>query len=163
MRDVSDRRALEDELRHQAFHDSLTGLANRVLFNERVDHALTRRIRSRTDVAVLLVDVDDFKLVNDTLGHDAGDELLIQVADRTRGCLRQADTAARLGGDEFAVCVESDGEPLDLPAVAQRFLDATRASFRVGGKVGGLGRRARKLEKRPNRLKCWPGRPTGRT
>jgi diguanylate cyclase (GGDEF)-like protein/PAS domain S-box-containing protein len=133
MRDVTDRKVLEGELRHQAFHDSLTGLANRVLFSDRVDHALTRRVRSETDVAVLLIDVDDFKYVNDTLGHAAGDGLLVQVAERILGCLRDGDTAARLGGDEFAVCLEAGTDGFDIPLVAQRILDATSAPYSLDG------------------------------
>jgi diguanylate cyclase (GGDEF)-like protein/PAS domain S-box-containing protein len=133
MRDVTDRKVLEGELRHQAFHDSLTGLGNRVLFSDRVDHALKRRSRSESDVAVLLIDVDDFKYVNDTLGHAAGDGLLVQVAERILGCLRHGDTAARLGGDEFAICLESASIGFDIPLVAQRILDATSAPYSLDG------------------------------
>src|SRR6202035_5779986 len=92
LRDVSDRKVLEDELRHRAFHDGLTNLANRVLFADRVDHAMARSARSGTDVAVLVIDVDDFKVVNDTLGHAAGDDLLVQLADRLGRCLRAGGT-----------------------------------------------------------------------
>jgi diguanylate cyclase (GGDEF)-like protein/PAS domain S-box-containing protein len=134
LRDVSDRKVLEDELRHRAFHDSLTNLANRVLFGDRVEHALTRRARSGTDVSVLLVDVDDFKVVNDTLGHAAGDELLVQMADRLVHCLREGDTVARLGGDEFAICIEVvAGTQPDVASTAQRILDVVRAPFPVAG------------------------------
>jgi len=108
---------------HQSLHDGLTGLPNRLLFNDRVDHALSRRSPLRQNIGVLVLDVDDFKYINDTLGHSAGDELLVQIATRILGCLRQGDTAARLGGDEFAVCVESDGAPAGLATVAQRLLD----------------------------------------
>jgi diguanylate cyclase (GGDEF)-like protein len=94
-----------------------------LLFNDRVDHAVSRRSPLRRNVGVLVLDVDDFKYINDTLGHGAGDELLVQMATRILGCLRQGDTAARLGGDEFAVCVEPDGAPVDLAVVAQRLLD----------------------------------------
>jgi diguanylate cyclase (GGDEF)-like protein/PAS domain S-box-containing protein len=139
MRDVTDRKVLEGELRHQAFHDSLTGLANRVLFSDRVDHALTRRNRSESDVAVLLIDVDDFKYVNDTLGHAAGDGLLVQVAKRILGCLRDGDTAARLGGDEFAICLESASVGFDIPLVAQRILDATSAPYCLEGNDVAIG------------------------
>jgi diguanylate cyclase (GGDEF)-like protein/PAS domain S-box-containing protein len=134
MRDVSDRKVLEGELRHRAFHDSLTNLANRVLFGDRVDHALSRRARSGTDVSVLLLDVDDFKVVNDSLGHAAGDDLLVQLADRLVQCLREGDTVARLGGDEFAVCIEivADTQP-DIASTAQRILDVVRAPFSVAG------------------------------
>jgi diguanylate cyclase (GGDEF)-like protein len=119
--------------RDQALHDGLTGLPNRVLFKDRVDHALGHRLSFGQDVGVLLIDVDDFKYVNDTLGHGAGDELLVQLAARIAGCLKPGDTAARLGGDEFGVCVESNGEPDGLAAVAQRLLDAMMEPFRLEG------------------------------
>jgi diguanylate cyclase (GGDEF)-like protein/PAS domain S-box-containing protein len=134
LRDVSDRRLLEEELRHRAFHDGLTDLPNRVLFNDRVDQALSRIQRRGTLVSVLLIDVDDFKLVNDTLGHAAGDELLVQTGVRLMGCLRQDDTAARLGGDEFAVCAEFDPTvEFDLTALATRILVAFTEPFSLGG------------------------------
>jgi diguanylate cyclase (GGDEF)-like protein/PAS domain S-box-containing protein len=134
LRDVSDRRALEEELRHRAFHDGLTDLPNRVLFKDRVEQALSRMSRQGTSVSVLMMDVDDFKLVNDTLGHVAGDELLVQVGVRLASCLRRGDTAARLGGDEFAVCAEFDpSDRLDLTSLAQRVLAAFRAPFNLGG------------------------------
>lgn len=131
MRDVSDRKVLEQELRHQAFHDSLTDLANRVLFNDRVDHALSRRSRIGNEVSVLLLDIDDFKVVNDTLGHPAGDDILVQFADRLLGCLRGEDTAARFGGDEFAVCVEVEPGQAVTAAAAKRILEAMAQPFRV--------------------------------
>ena len=91
------------ELEHQALHDPLTKLANRVLFNDRVRHALGRRVEPGQTVAVMYIDLDDFKTVNDSLGHAAGDALLIQVAERMSVCVRPDDTVARLGGDEFAI------------------------------------------------------------
>jgi diguanylate cyclase (GGDEF)-like protein len=134
MRDVSDRKALEQELRHRAFHDSLTDLANRVLFHDRVEHALSRKTRSGADVSLLVLDVDDFKLINDTLGHAAGDELLVQLADRLLACVRDGDTTARLGGDEFAICIETDPHtPTDVASTAERILHALKPSFIVAG------------------------------
>jgi len=126
-RDVTERQGLEDQLRHQAFHDSLTGLANRALFANRVEHALIRSARRREPMAVLFLDLDDFKTVNDTLGHAEGDDLLVAVAERLRGCLRAGDTAARLGGDEFAVLLDELTGWDEAVAVAQRILDALRA------------------------------------
>ena len=133
LRDVTERKRLEDQLRHRAFHDSLTSLANRALFNDRVENALRRRERRGSAVSVLLLDLDDFKLVNDTLGHGAGDELLVQLADRLKGCLRPEDTAARLGGDEFAVCTESDCDGFSPTVLVNRILDAIRTPFQVAG------------------------------
>ncbi|MEX2556503.1 MAG: EAL domain-containing protein [Actinomycetota bacterium] len=108
-RDISERKTLELELRRQAMHDPLTGLANRALFRERVEAALHRRDVDHRRPSVLFIDVDDFKTVNDGFGHDAGDRLLIEVADRLRRCVRPEDLVARLGGDEFAILVEEDG------------------------------------------------------
>ena len=99
-RDITEQKALEDQLRHQAFHDPLTGLANRALFSEHLEHAVRRRIRSGSGLAVLFIDVDDFKAVNDLRGHALGDKLLHKVAMRLEETLRDADLVARLGGDE---------------------------------------------------------------
>jgi diguanylate cyclase (GGDEF)-like protein/PAS domain S-box-containing protein len=133
-RDVSARRALEDELRHQAFHDSLTGLANRALFLDRLSHALTRKSRFGAPLAVLFIDLDDFKTINDSLGHGEGDRLLVGVAERMSRALRSGDTVARMGGDEFAVLVE-DATDADAPSeVAARVLDCLQAPFELGGK-----------------------------
>jgi len=127
-RDVTDRTRLEEQLRHEAFHDPLTGLANRALFADRVAHALTRRRRPDDRAAVLFIDLDDFKVVNDSLGHAAGDSLLTAVAERLRACLRGADTAARLGGDEFGVLLEDSGEH-EATEIADRVLAALRQPF----------------------------------
>jgi diguanylate cyclase (GGDEF)-like protein/PAS domain S-box-containing protein len=134
LRDVSDRRLLEEELLHRAFHDSLTELPNRALFDDRVDQALSRMQRRGTTVSVLLIDVDDFKVVNDTLGHAAGDDLLVQIGARLVGSLRADDTAARLGGDEFAVCAEFDpAAQSDLTGLATRILAAFIEPFSLDG------------------------------
>ena len=124
IRDITERKALEEELKHQAFHDSLTGLANRALFHDRVEHALARQSRHRQPIAVLFLDLDDFKVVNDSLGHLAGDELLRAVADRLQGCLRTGDTAARLGGDEFAVLIEALTDPKEAAGLAERIISS---------------------------------------
>ncbi len=129
-RDVSHRVALEEQLLHRAFHDGLTGLANRALFTNRVEQALLRASREAHRTAVLFLDLDDFKEINDSLGHAAGDSLLTQGADRLRACLRAGDTAARLGGDEFAVLVEGcndDGE--EAMHVAERIANAFARPF----------------------------------
>jgi diguanylate cyclase (GGDEF)-like protein len=118
----------EAELRHQAFHDSLTGLANRALFHDRLAHALALHGRDLRSISVLFLDLDDFKVINDTLGHLAGDELLTRVAERVTGAVRTGDTVARLGGDEFAVLQEDQGDPAFL---AEKLTDAVRRPFTI--------------------------------
>jgi len=122
LRDITQRKALEEQLVHQAFHDPLTRLPNRTLFMDRLTQALGRAARSGSVVAVLFLDLDNFKLVNDTLGHSAGDELLVAVADRVRGCLRLGDTAARLGGDEFTVLLEDVEDVAAVVRAARRIV-----------------------------------------
>ena len=117
------------ELRHRAFHDALTGLANRALFFDRLGHALELHRRDMRPVAVLYCDLDDFKMVNDTLGHDAGDVVLMAVAERLRATIRTGDTLARLGGDEFAIIVEDGG---DADNLARRLLAALSVPVRAG-------------------------------
>ncbi|MFC9325039.1 putative bifunctional diguanylate cyclase/phosphodiesterase [Kitasatospora sp. NPDC057015] len=131
LRDVTDQRQMERELTHRAFHDSLTGLANRVLFQDRVSHALTRSQRRGTVTGVLFLDLDDFKVVNDTQGHGVGDELLVAVSLRVSTALRTSDTAARLGGDEFAVLVEDARSPADVGGIADSVLAAFAEPFRL--------------------------------
>ena len=122
----------EDQLQFQAFHDPLTSLANRALFRDRLDHALAQR---RDDpVSVLFVDLDDFKTVNDSLGHDAGDQLLVAVGERLRACVRAGDTVARLGGDEFAILLEADRDGIEGPLLAERVLTALDTPFSVSGR-----------------------------
>jgi diguanylate cyclase (GGDEF)-like protein/PAS domain S-box-containing protein len=133
-RDITTRKTLEDELRHQAFHDSLTGLANRALFVDRLDHALTLTRRNPRPLAVLFVDLDDFKTINDSLGHGEGDAILIAVAERLREALRTGDTIARMGGDEFAVLVEDPPAASAPTDVADRLLAVLQAPFTHGGK-----------------------------
>jgi len=120
-RDATERLTLEEQLTRQAFHDSLTGLANRALFRDRIDQALARSARSHEPLGVLLIDLDGFKQVNDSLGHDAGDELLRHVAARFDELVRPGDTLARLGGDEFALLLEGADEAQAV-AVARRLL-----------------------------------------
>lgn len=119
-RDVTDRHEMELMLEHRAFHDTLTDLANRALFENRVEHALDMIPRKESSVAVLLIDLDDFKTVNDSLGHQAGDAMIVEVADRLRSTLRSSDTAARLGGDEFAVLIESCSGDEEIEGLANR-------------------------------------------
>ncbi|MCU1355174.1 MAG: diguanylate cyclase/phosphodiesterase with and sensor(s), partial [Acidimicrobiales bacterium] len=124
----------EEQLSHQAFHDPLTGLANRRLFTDRVDHALTLCRRTGDVTAVLFVDLDDFKTVNDSLGHAVGDQLLVAVGTRLSGCVRPGDTVARLGGDEFGILLEEVAEG-DLPGlISGRMLEALDVPFPIAGR-----------------------------
>lgn len=139
IRDVTERKSLEDQLTHQALHDPLTKLANRVLFRDRVEHSLTRVGRKKAPVAVLFLDLDNFKNINDSLGHAAGDQLLISVAERLQACLRSSDTAARLGGDEFAILVEDSNDTNGALLVAERIRDILRTPFSIAGKEIAVG------------------------
>ena len=132
-RDITERRALEQQLSHQAFHDSLTGLANRALFLDRVTHALDRADRHASPVAVLFVDIDDFKTVNDSLGHHHGDDVLIAVAELLKHSVRPGDTVARLGGDEFAVLLDTGQMPQAAEVVARRIASALFDPIEIGG------------------------------
>jgi diguanylate cyclase (GGDEF)-like protein/PAS domain S-box-containing protein len=131
--DVTDRKALEERLAHQATHDPLTGLPNRALFRDRLEQALARARCSGQPCALLLLDLDHFKTVNDSLGHATGDQLLTTVATRLRAILRDGDTLARLGGDEFAVLLEEAGDLVGALNVAERFHDALRAPLVMDG------------------------------
>ncbi|MFC9394648.1 aminotransferase class I/II-fold pyridoxal phosphate-dependent enzyme [Streptomyces sp. NPDC057027] len=131
LRDVTEQRKLERELTHRAFHDSLTGLPNRVLLLERIERALLRGRRESTLTCMLFVDLDDFKVVNDTMGHSVGDELLVAVARRLTSVLRLTDTAARLGGDEFAVLIEGAREPRDAEALAAEIVHTLSQPFHL--------------------------------
>jgi diguanylate cyclase (GGDEF)-like protein len=132
-RDITERMKLVDQLAHQAFHDSLTGLANRALLRDRLEHAIARSRRSAAIVAVLFCDLDGFKMINDTLGHDSGDVLLVEVASRLERSVRDGDTVARLGGDEFAIVLD-DTNPRDAAAMAQRIIDTLRDPFVINGR-----------------------------
>jgi diguanylate cyclase (GGDEF)-like protein len=120
-----------DELRYQAFHDSLTGLPNRALILDRIGHMMAKARRDRTTMAVLFLDLDNFKDINDTLGHRAGDELLAGVSARMAGVLREGDSVGRLGGDEFVMLVEGSPEPNVAERVAQRILEALETPFDI--------------------------------
>jgi diguanylate cyclase (GGDEF)-like protein len=133
-RDVTEQKRLEQELAHQAFHDALTDLANQTLFRDRVGHALTRAERRGEHLAVLFIDLDNFKTVNDSLGHTAGDDLLTRVAERLQACLRPTDTGARLGGDEFAILLEDIADEDEAVIMADKILEALMVPFAVGGR-----------------------------
>jgi diguanylate cyclase (GGDEF)-like protein/PAS domain S-box-containing protein len=133
VRDNTTRKELERQLAHQAFHDGLTGLPNRVLFMDRLSHALVRAARSRRAVAVLFLDLDRFKVINDSLGHDVGDQVLIAVSQQLARTIRAGDTVARLGGDEFTVLLEDIADPSEARAVAERIMAALQTPFALAG------------------------------
>jgi diguanylate cyclase (GGDEF)-like protein len=137
-RDITERIRLEEQLTRQAFHDGLTGLANRALFRDRLDQALARAARTQDVLAVLLLDLDGFKQVNDTLGHDAGDQLLTEVARRFSEATRPSDTVARLGGDEFAFVAEGAHE-VHAVMLAKRLFDRLAEPITIGGRELALG------------------------
>jgi diguanylate cyclase (GGDEF)-like protein/PAS domain S-box-containing protein len=133
-RDISERKAFEDQLAHQAFHDPVTNLPNRALFVERVRHAIGRARREQGELGVMFLDIDDFKTINDSLGHDAGDAALIDVAKRMAGSVRSSDTAARFGGDEFVVLLEELDNAQSAVEVAERILEDLRQPMVIAGK-----------------------------
>ncbi|MDQ1704060.1 MAG: hypothetical protein QOF18_426, partial [Frankiaceae bacterium] len=130
--DVTEARAAEQQLRHHALHDSLTGLPNRTLIFDRLEQALARAARDGTDVAVIVLDVDHFKLVNDSYGHPVGDQLLGAVADALQQCMRGCDTAGRLGGDEFLVVCEGVSSAGAAAVIAERLREAVRVPVVIG-------------------------------
>ncbi|MFF4055892.1 EAL domain-containing protein [Streptomyces sp. NPDC001668] len=131
LRDVTEQRRLEHELTQRAFHDPLTGLPNRTLLLERTERALLRGRRESTLTCLLFIDLDDFKIVNDTLGHSVGDQLLTTVGERLSRTLRRTDTAARLGGDEFAVLMEGARQPVDAELLAAQVIQSLNRPFRL--------------------------------
>ncbi len=137
-RDVTERVELERQLRHQAFHDPLTGLSNRALLGDRAAQAFARSRRTGTQVAAVVADLDAFKLVNDSLGHQAGDELLRSVAQRLQSVARLEDTVARIGGDEFLVLIDAVDANEDALALAERLHDAIQPAFVLAGSEFGL-------------------------
>lgn len=131
--DVSERKAAEDKIRQLAYYDSLTGLPNRRLLVDRLGQVLVHAKRHSRSIAVLFLDLDNFKTINDTLGHDAGDQLLKQVADRLRGCIRAGDTISRQGGDEFVIVLAEVTQSEDASKVAQKIIDSLGATVQLGG------------------------------
>jgi diguanylate cyclase (GGDEF)-like protein/PAS domain S-box-containing protein len=132
-RDVTDRVRSEEQLERQAFYDAMTGLPNRLLFNDRLEHALARAHRSGEAHAVLLLDIDRFQVINDSLGHAIGDALLVQVAGRLAACVRDVDTCARLGGDEFVALLEGVEGRAEALEFARRMIAVFRDPFDLSG------------------------------
>ena len=130
--DITERKQLEAQLVHRSLHDALTGLPNRLLFQDRLWHALERGQRERTPTCVLIMDLDGFKAINDELGHPMGDLVLISFAERLRSVLRASDTAARLGGDEFSIVCENT-EPADAQVLAERLRSAVTEPLSLSG------------------------------
>jgi len=131
--DITKRHAIEQQLKYQAFHDSLTDLPNRVLFMDRLEHALARSKRQKLYLAVLFLDLDRFKIINDSLGHEVGDQLLQAVSGRLRRCVRPGDTVARLGGDEFTILMEDVRDIKDTIYVAERIAEELHSPFNLQG------------------------------
>lgn len=128
-----------EQVTHLAHHDGLTGLPNRILFYDRLNQAIARARRDKESVAVLFLDLDGFKKINDTLGHDIGDALLIESAKRIQSCLRESDTVARMGGDEFTAILCNVGTGNGKDIVAQKILDAIRAPFVLSAQSCAVG------------------------
>ena len=131
--DITDRKRAEERIEHQAYHDELTGLPNRALFKDRLTVALSQARRTKTHVAVMFLDLDQFKFVNDTMGHSAGDQLLWGVAERLDGAIRQEDTVARLGGDEFTLLLTGLTNAQDAEIIAQKLLKIIAEPFILEG------------------------------
>jgi diguanylate cyclase (GGDEF)-like protein len=134
MVDITERKALEDELAHRAFHDPLTGLPNRDLFSNRLEQALARTQRRDDVIAVLFLDLDNFKVVNDSLGHEVGDQLLVAVSQRLKRCLRSRDIVARMGGDEFTILLEGVSGVGGAEETAERITRELWPPFTIEGK-----------------------------
>jgi diguanylate cyclase (GGDEF)-like protein len=132
MRILQQRKRTEDRVNHIAFHDDLTSLPNRLMLNQSLDRALSRHRRAETKLAILFLDLDRFKVINDSLGHEVGDELLRQVADRLRAQLREGDTVGRMGGDEFVVLIENHENQRDISICAERIIEQLSAPYVLG-------------------------------
>ncbi len=139
IRDITDRKEKEDRIRYLALYDQLTGLPNRASFNENVDEALSRARRNNSGVALMFIDLDKFKPINDTYGHEAGDIVLKSVASRLEEAIRNTDTAARLGGDEFVVILENISERENMEIVARKVLEGLSQPIDIGEETCTVG------------------------
>lgn len=138
-KDVSNQKAAEEELERMAYYDPLTGLPNRALFKDRLQHEIDVAQRKGTLIAVLFIDLDRFKYVNDTLGHEAGDQLLVETSRRIRGSVRQSDTLARIGGDEFTLILADIGRPAAASIVAEKVIRSLQDGFQIDGREVFIG------------------------
>jgi diguanylate cyclase (GGDEF)-like protein/PAS domain S-box-containing protein len=132
--DITERKRAEDQIKSLAYHDALTGLPNRLLFTDRLSLAVSQAARHNQHLAVLFLDMDRFKVINDSLGHSLGDRLLQAVAERLQACVREADTVARLGGDEFTLLLPGVAHPEDVARVAEKILEALKQPFKTEGR-----------------------------
>jgi diguanylate cyclase (GGDEF)-like protein/PAS domain S-box-containing protein len=132
--DITERKRAEDQIKNLAYHDALTGLPNRLLFTDRLSLAVSQAARHHGHLAVLFLDMDRFKVINDSLGHSLGDRLLQGVAERLMACVREADTVARLGGDEFTLLLPGIAHPADVARVAEKILEALKGPFKLEGR-----------------------------
>lgn len=137
--DITDRKVMEEHAQHLAHHDALTGLPNRILFRERLHLAMTMAERDKYALALMFIDLDEFKPVNDTHGHDVGDAVLIQCAERIRGCLRKPDSVARLGGDEFVVLLHKVSDEQAAIQVAVKVLETLQSPMTFEGLTVSVG------------------------
>lgn len=133
LHDVTEKRQLLQQMYHQAHHDPLTGLPNRLLFLDRLNRGIINANRNKSTLALMFLDLDRFKMVNDTMGHAMGDQLLIGVAQRLKSCLRESDTISRMGGDEFTILLPQINRPEDVAIVAQKIVDSLRQPWTMGG------------------------------
>ena len=131
-RDITEEKKLKNDLKHLAHHDDLTNLPNRMLFNDRLEQAIIKSNRAKSQLAVFFIDLDKFKPINDTLGHEVGDEVLMKVAKLLRSSLRSEDTLARIGGDEFTIIMENFSNIQNVSMIAQKLLEALRSPIMVG-------------------------------
>ncbi|HEX8410600.1 MAG TPA: EAL domain-containing protein, partial [Thermoanaerobaculia bacterium] len=134
VRDITERTYAEEQIKHLAYHDALTNLPNRLLFKDRLSVALSHAQREGTSLAVLFLDLDRFKVINDSLGHNIGDQLLQAVAARIAACVRESDTVARLGGDEFTILLPRLNRSQDVAPVASKIIEAVRYPFHIEGR-----------------------------
>ncbi len=132
-KEIVKRKQIQDRIEHLAYHDHLTGLANRLLFKEQLDHAVSLSSRMANKLAILFLDLDGFKMINDTMGHAVGDQLLKEVSNRLVNIVRKSDVVARIGGDEFVIMIGNQGNVESIRLVAEKILNSFREPFKLNG------------------------------